>query len=316
MWKNTRNFFFKNITNRQTFAKNAAWLAVSNIGGRLVRAGIIIYAARVLGAEGWGLFSYGITLVAFLTIFVDIGIDPILIREAAKAKEDPERRNQILSTSFFIKAFLLALGASVVIFIAPLFAILPSVKPLLPLMAVILVFDVLRNFGFSIIRSREKMEFEAGLYIFTNFAIVACGFIFLYFWPTPTSFTVSYAIGTSLGMLATFYALREEIPRALFHFSKPLVKEILSSAWPFAISGVLGVLMVNTDILIIGFLGSAEQVGFYSVAVRIVQILYIFSAVAASSSLPIFSRFVKNEKEKIRGALENMLKFAFSFSLP
>lgn len=74
--------------------------------------------------------------------------------------------------------------------------------------------------------------------------------------------------------------------------------------------------MVNTDILIIGFLGSAEQVGFYSVAVRIVQILYIFSAVAASSSLPIFSRFVKNEKEKIRGALENMLKFAFSFSLP
>ncbi|MBI4085880.1 MAG: flippase [Candidatus Liptonbacteria bacterium] len=316
MWRNIRNFLFKNITNRQTFAKNAVWLSISNIGGRFIRAGIIVYAARILGAEGWGLFSYGITLVAFLTIFVDIGIDPILIREAAKEKQDQERRNKILSTSFFIKASLLAAGVLVVVVVAPFFSFLPGVKPLLPLMALILVFDTLRNFGSAIIQSREKMELQAGLYIFTNIAIVAFGFLFLYLRPTPISFTLSYAAGTALGMLATLYVLREEIPRALFHFSKSLVKEILTSAWPFAVSGVLGVLMVNTDVLIIGFFGSAEQVGFYSAAVRIVQILYIFSAVAAQSSLPIFSRFIKNEKEKIRGALENILKFAFSFSLP
>ncbi len=311
-----RNFLFKNITTRQTFAKNAVWLAISNIGGRFIRAGIIIYAARVLGAGGWGLFSYGITLVAFLTIFVDIGIDPILTRESAKAKEDQERRNKILSTSFFIKVSLLAVGALGVIFFAPHFVFIPGVKPLLPLMAVILIFDTLRNFGSAIIQAKEKMELQAGLYIFTNIAIVAFGLLFLHLWPTPTSFTLSYAAGTALGMFATFYILREEIPRALFHFSKPLVKEILSSAWPFAISGVLSVLMVNTDVLIIGFLGSAEQVGYYSAAVRIVQILYIFAGVTAQSALPIFSRFIKNEREKIRGALENILKFAFSFSLP
>lgn len=311
-----KNFLFKNITNRQTFAKNAVWLAVGNIGGRFIRAGIIIYAARVLGAGGWGLFSYGITLVAFLTIFVDIGIDPILTRESAKAKGDPERRNQIISTSFFVKASLLAVGVLTVIFVAPFFTFLPGVKPLLPLIALILVFDTLRNFGFSIIMSKEKMELQAGLYIFTNIAIVAFGLLFLRLWPTPTSFTISYAAGTALGMLATFYILRDEVARALFHFSKPLVKEILSSAWPFAISGVLGVLMVNTDIIIIGFFGSAEQVGFYSAAVRIIQILYVLAGIAAQSALPIFSRFIKNEKEKIRGALENILKFALAFSFP
>lgn len=316
MRKKIKSFFFENISNRQTFTKNTFWLAVGNIGGRLIRAGIIIYAARILGAAGWGLFSYGITLIAFLTVFVDIGIDPILIREAAKAKEDQKRRNQILSTSFFVKTFLLAAGVLSVVFLAPFFVSLPGAKPLLPLMAMILAFDTLRSFGFSIILSKEKMELQAGLFILTNVAIVAFGFLFLHLRPTPASFTVSYAAGTALGMLATFYVIRDELSRVLFNFSKSLVKEILSSAWPFAVSAVLSVLMVNTDIIIIGFFGSAEQVGFYSAAVRIIQILYVFAGIAAQSALPIFSRFVKDEKEKIRAPLENILKFALAFSFP
>lgn len=316
MFKKIKSFFFENLNNRQTFAKNAFWLTVGNIGGRLIRAAIIIYAARVLGAAGWGLFSYGITLVAFLTVFVDIGIDPILIRETVKAKGDQKRHKQILSTSFFIKAFLLAIGILIVIFLAPLFVFLPGAKPLLPLMALILAFDTFRSFGFSIILSKEKMELQAGLFIFTNVAIVAFGLLFLHLWPTPTSFAVSYAAGTALGMLATFYILRDELSRILFNFSKSLVKEILASAWPFAVSGVLSVLMVNTDIIVIGFFGSAEQVGFYSAAVRVIQILYVLAGIAAQSALPIFSRFVKNEKEKIRVPLESILKFALAFSFP
>ncbi|HUX35797.1 MAG TPA: flippase [Candidatus Paceibacterota bacterium] len=316
MRKHIKNFLFSNQTNRQTFAKNAFWLAVSNIGGRLIRAAIIIYAARVLGAAGWGLFSYGITLVAFLTIFVDIGIDSILTRESAKAKGDIGRQVRIISTSLFIKLFLLIIAVFGVIFIAPKLASLPGVARLFNIMAAILIFDTLRNFGFSLIRSREKMELEAGLYLFTNIAIVAFGFGALYLRPSVMAFTLSYAVGTAAGLLATLYVLRKDLAGALSNFSKSLVKEILSSAWPFAISGVLGLLLLNTDILIIGMFRSAADVGFYSASIRIIQLLYIFAGVVASSSLPIFSRFVNEEKERIRSALQKIIKFAFSFSLP
>lgn len=316
MPKYIKNFLFENLTNRQTFVKNAFWLSFSNIGGRLIRAVIIIYAARVLGAADWGVFSYGITLIAFLTIFVDIGIDPILTRENAKAKGDPVKQSKIISTAFFIKSFFLAIGVMIVIFVAPSFATLPGVVPLINMMAAILVFDTFRNFGFSLIRSREKMEVEAGLFLFTNLAIVVSGFVSLYFWPTVMSFTISYAIGTAIGMTATIYILRNDVIKALSHFSRPLVKEILYSAWPFAVSGVLGMLMLNADILIIGMFRSAEEVGFYSAAVRIIQLLYIFAGIAAQSSLPIFSRFISEEKAKIKTSLKTMLRFAFAFSIP
>src|SRR5947208_760670 len=71
MWKKIKAFLFYNRTTRQTIAKNTFWLAVSNFGGRLLRAVVIIYGARILGASEYGLFSYAITLSAFVSIFVD-----------------------------------------------------------------------------------------------------------------------------------------------------------------------------------------------------------------------------------------------------
>ncbi len=203
-----------------------------------------------------------------------------------------------------------------VIFLAPNFATLTEAKRLMNMMAAILVFDTLRNFGFSLIRSREKMEIEAGLYLITNLAIAVFGIIALYIRPTVMSFTASYAFGTAVGLAATLYVLRRDAVKVFSHFSKPLVKKILSSAWPFAISGVLAMLMLNADILIIGWLRSAEEVGFYSASVRIIQLLYIFAGMAAQSSLPIFSRFLNENQDKIRTSLRNILRFGFSFSLP
>ena len=59
-------------------------IAIGQIGGRLLRSIVIIYAARILGAGEWGVFSYAITFVAFITSFTDIGINPILTRETAR----------------------------------------------------------------------------------------------------------------------------------------------------------------------------------------------------------------------------------------
>ena len=84
MLQKLKSFLFTNTSTRQTIAKNTFWLAISNIGGRLLRSIVIIYAARVLGANGWGVFSYAISLATFLTIFIDFGINAILIKESSQ----------------------------------------------------------------------------------------------------------------------------------------------------------------------------------------------------------------------------------------
>src|SRR5512141_48381 len=105
MLQKLKSFLFENTSARQTVAKNTFWLTVSNFGGRLLKAAVIIYAARVLGTEGYGVFSYAITLAGFFTLFMDPGINNILMRDASGAS--PEKREVLFGTSFVIKIFLL-----------------------------------------------------------------------------------------------------------------------------------------------------------------------------------------------------------------
>ena len=317
MLKKIKGLLLENKTASQTVAKNTFWLTVSNVGGRLLRAVIIIYSARVLGASDWGIFSYAVSLVAFITVFTDIGISPMLVRETAKSREDPKTRTQIISTSFLIRAALLAVGILVVIFGAPHFTTIAGVRVILPIVTFILIFDTFRDFGFSIVRAMEKMEWEAVLFLFTNLAIVVFGFVFLYLSKTVTALTYSYALGTGIGTAATIFALRKDFKGVFSNFSFPFAKYLISSAWPFAIAAILGVLMINTDILIIGWLRSAEDVGLNSAAQRIVQLLYLLPAILSTSLLPSFARLAaKKDNEKLRGALEKILGALFLAAIP
>ena len=315
MFRKIKSILFTNQTVRQTVVKNTFWLTVSNIGGRLLRAVIIIYAARVLGAAGWGVFSYAISLVGLLTIFTDLGISPTLTKETARVA-DPEHKSKILSTSFFIKAALLALGALVVVLAGPRLSAIGEAKRLMPLFALILIFDAMREFGFALSRAMEKMEREAGLYLFTNVVIVLFGFIFLLASPTVTSFTLAYAVGTGAGMVATFFAFRKNFRNLLSKFSAKLIRPIISSAWPLGISGIAGSLMINVDIIILGFLRSIEEVGFYSAAQRPIQFFYILPVIIAIGAFPAMSRLVQKNSEQLRKLLERMITAGFLLALP
>ena len=312
--KKIKEFLLENSSTRQTIAKNTFWLSVSNFGGRIIKAAIIIYAARVLGTAQYGVFSYALTLAGFMTLFMDPGINTVLTRETAKSSE--EERSSFFSTIFAIKLALLVVGVSIIVFIGPYFSTLPGAKALLPIVAFILMFDTLREFFMSLLRGMEKMEWEAAVFIFTNFAIVIFGFIFIFRNPTAESLGWGYAIGTILGAIAAMIVLRKYIAHALANFKASLIKPIVQAAWPFAVVGALGLLLTNTDILIISWMKTASDVGIYSAAIRIIQVLYLVPAVLQVSTLPLFSRLAKRDDAKFREALERSVTLIFLASIP
>jgi len=314
MLKKIKGFLFENTAVRQTIVKNTFWLTVSNFGGRLIKAVVIVYAARVLGTSGWGVFSYAITLAAFVSLVVDPGVNATLMRESSKA--DEEDRRTIFSTALVVKLFLLVFGIGLIVFIAPYFSTLPGAKALLPIVAMVLTFDTFREFLSSLIRGKEKMEWEAGIFLLTNFAIIAFGFIFLAISPTPKSFAWGYAAGTAIGAIAATIVLRDYFKKIFSRFSFRLIPPMLTSAWPFAITGTLGLLLTNTDILIISWMRTASDVGIYSAGIRIIQILYLIPSIFQLSTMPLFARLANRENDKFRIVFERTISFIFLVSIP
>ncbi len=308
-----KEFLFENRTIRQTVAKNTFWLFGGEISSRLLRAAIVIYAARVLGAEGWGVFSYAITLAAFFTIFSDIGLSALLTREAAK---NPAMREKYLSTAFFIKLILLLFSVGLIILIAPMFTKIEAIKALLPIIALILVFDGLREFGFSLNRALEKMEWEALVKILTNFSVAALGFIFLIISTTAKSLAIAYTIGSATGFLAIIWVLRPYFRNLFSNFTKNLLWPIFSSAWPFALLGFLGAIMINTDIIMLGWFRTSQEVGFYSASQRPIQFFYIIPTLLATAIFPTFARLAKKDNQKFRQVLEKSLTLVLLLGIP
>src|SRR3989338_9975188 len=202
-----KKLLFKNNDAKQTIAKNIFWLGFGQLVSRFIRAFIIIYAARLLGPSEYGVFSYALGLAGFFTIFADIGINYTLTREIA---QKPKETNQYFATSFLMKIFLLLVTAVLIVFVAPYFSKIEVAKILFPFVAIIVVFDNIREFVNSFFRAKEKMEIEALLTFVTNVSIALFGFIILKYFQTSKALTIAYALSTSIGSLMGIYILRKE----------------------------------------------------------------------------------------------------------
>jgi len=308
-----RIFLFANNDPGQTVAKNTAWLFTGQMASRALRALIVIYAARLLGVASWGAFSYALGVATFLTVFSDIGIGALLTREGAKS---PEMRSRYLATAIGTKLFLLTGIALLVIAFFPYLTKIEEAAAIMPILIFVFIFDTLRDLGSAFSRALEKMEVEAILQIFTNACIVALGFLALTLQGTSYALALAYAAGSGLGLLGMFYALRRHLKGVFRNFSLRLVKEIIVAAWPFGLFGIMGIVMLNTDVIMLGWLRTPEEVGYYAAAQKLVQLLYVIPTIVATAIFPTLTRLAKTHTEEAKRLLERNVARSFVAAIP
>ncbi len=314
MLRRLQSFFFVNSSVRQTIAKNTFWLGFGTIGSRIFRAILIVLAARMLGTESYGVFSYVLSISAFLVIFSDIGIAGVLTREAAKR---PEKIEAYLSTAFVLRSILLVPVVLIMLFVVPRISTMPEANPLIPFITLLLIFDNIRNFAFSVTRAQNRMELEGVFTLVTDIAITGIGTLLLFSDPSPLMLAIAYAAGSGVGTIGILLVLKKYARSIVTHFSPALVKPILTSAWPFAIVGVLSGFMINVDTIIVGLLRPTSELGLYAAAQRPIQLLYVIPALLTSSIFPIMSRFVhENAIPRVRTLLERSMAMNFALVFP
>ncbi len=306
------SWLFNNRSAGQTMAKNTVWLFLGQIGSRLFRASIVIYAARILGAASYGAFSYALSVAAFLTIFSDIGINALITKEASR---DPELKDRYVATAFFTKLGLVLLLILGVIAFFPYLTNIPEAAGLMPILIFVFAFDTLRDLGSAVSRALERMEVEALIGAGTNFLIAALGFLFLFASPTSYALSFAYALGSGAGFLAMVCILRTHFRVIFTHVRVALIKPILATAWPFGMLGLMGVVMLNTDLVMLGWLRSPEEVGYYAAAQKIIQLLYVLPALVATAVFPQLVRLAASDPAAGRSLLIRSVRAVFGASV-
>ncbi|MST04089.1 MAG: flippase [Candidatus Pacebacteria bacterium] len=295
-----KSFLFENKTSAQTITKNSFWLFLGQMVSRALRAILVIYSARVLGVSGWGAFSYALGIVTMLTVFSDFGINALITRQGA----NQEKRDQYIVTSLGIKIGLIIILSIGAIFFAQNFAKLEEAKIIIPLLLFVFIFDTLRDLGSAITRSMEKMQIESALNILTNASILIFGILFLYKEASVSNLAIAYSLGSLIGFSACFFILRKNFTNLKANFKPELIIEIIKSAWPYGMLIIMGIVMLNTDIIILGSVATAEAVGYYSSGQKLIQLLYVIPTLIGISAFPQLARFAQSAPEKARAILK------------
>jgi PST family polysaccharide transporter len=266
---------------------NTGWLAAD----RIVRLGVGLFVtswiARYLGPSQFGLLNYAVAFVFLFSVLGALGLDSIVIRGLIR---EPESRDKLLATTFFVK--LTGGTLSFVLSIGTLFYIHAD-RTTTALVAII-------SFG-TIIQSTDTIDFwfqsqvkskwtvlakNTAFFVVSGFKILLLSLHAGIMW-----FAVSTPLELAIGAVGMIYNLIRlgEAPRD-WRPDLRLARQLLAQGWPLFLSGVSVMVYMRIDQIMLERMAGHGAVGLYSAAVRVTEIFYIVPTVIASSILPSIVR--------------------------
>jgi len=268
--------YFKSEELRAQLLRGGIGSSFIQVANRIFGLFLGLVLARNLGPEGYGVYTYALAIMMMLMVVAEAGVPTLLVREIAAAYSQGE---------YGLIRGVLIRGAQLVAFIAIIIT-LTGIMLLwwgadnlnadvyyttllmlfvLPIIALITTFTrALRGLNRVVI----GQAIEILLRPFLLLLIIASIFVAL-----PTLHQPQYVMAAELfvallGLVISLFVLNRLIPKEMRNIQTQYrSRQWLKSALPFTLIGGAGVIHNQTDIIMLGWLGSAEDVGIYRVAI-------------------------------------------------
>ena len=290
--------------------------------------GSSILLARILGAAGYGIYSYVWSLIMLLTTIVTFGLPQLLIRNisASLTQEKWELMRGLLRFANYTVLIVSLCLITVLIFgiwlISHYFSISSRTLttflvslPVLPLLGFLRVRRMTLQ-GLGRIIQGELLEYAFAPALFLALILGMCFVL-------KQEITPPAAIGMQvLAFMITFLVgdtmLKRYLPTSIRETTYTLkVQEWLQSALPLLLIALLQVANRYADILMIGPIKGAEAVGLFKVAFQVTMLVsFTLQAVSVAIGPTIASLLVKNERARLQRIITQGTRAAFLISLP
>lgn len=311
-FSDVKTFLFTNRTVKQTIFKNTFWLTIGEAITGFLKLVLIIYAARILGASGYGRFAFALSFVSIIVIFTDLGLLDIATREFSRGKEAEREYPAVLSLKI-----ILSIGASILMFIGSFFITSdPVVQRVIWILAIFISISGFLSIFYAFLRARQKMEYEAAFKIFQIVLITILGFFVLFIIPSAENLSYGYLFANLLVLFFALFLFHFRIHPLKLVFNKAIWKKFLRISWPLSLGFVGGWILVSIDSIMIGYFGKAAEVGWYNAAYKIISAVVIFAALISRSFYPVLSKFFKTSKEKLQRVWNYQMALMIVLAVP
>ena len=309
--------------------------------GKLITAALSIVVLKIitgyLGTSGYGDYTTIYQFLAFFGIIADFGIYTITVKEMSK---DESKIPMILGNVMGLRTFLAILAmvlAVLMVFLVPRYD--NTLIPLGVLIATLATFFTLLNGTISsVLQVHLKMQYSTISLVIGKIASV------LYMaWVAYIAFTGDLisgfyhllwagVLGNLVMFLITAYYVRR-FCKITYKFDYLYWKKIFFTSLPFGVALILNTIYFRLDVILLTFIlphsqtigGEAEcvkalcsdtEIGLYGVAMRMLEMLVIIPVYFMNSVLPVMTRYIEEQSEKIRSLMQYSFDFLIATGLP
>ena len=283
--------------------RNTLFILAARVVSRVVSLVVVVRLATALGDTNYGRYTTLIAFSALVSVFADLGFNPLYTREAAR---DPKRLGDYLGTLLVLKLALAAVAFAILALALYFGAGLGSlILPGAALLAMTAYANLLRNTFYAVGRA----EFDA-IAIVGEIAIQAS----LIFYGAHIHASVAYYIWAYAASFAftTIYSLVVINVFRMGHIhlglDVKLVRRWLPLALPFAFTFFLTNLYFRADVPILQHFRAFAEVGWYQFAYKPFEALQFIPLAIQVVVYPLLGVYFVSDPERLRLAYQRFFK--------
>jgi len=314
---------FRLDSNISEVSKNAVPTVFVKLAGMIFTIIVSVFIGRTLGAEGLGVINLANRILAVLLVVCMFGMRQVLIKEIAigRNRSDLKRIGDSLKTAYLLNVIVSVVVSLLLIILSPWLANsffkVPELEWVLVFSFIVFPFQILSRIFSSGLTGYRKI-WQASLVDQTLSVFIVFFTLFIYYVLNVEITILNVVLAYIIGRLTTTVALG-----VYWHtlFSSNLkkeskTKELTKTAFPIFLVSVTETLYKNIDIIMIGWLCSAKEVGIYAVASRIAILSGFLLNVASSTVAPKFATlYDENKKPELQKLVQYVTIVLFLISL-
>jgi O-antigen/teichoic acid export membrane protein len=302
----------------QNVVSNTGWQFADNILRMAIGLVVGIWVARFLGPEQFGLLSYALAFVALFVPLSSLGLDDIVVRDIV---HNLECKDESLGTSFLLKliggtlSFLAAVG--LIFFLRPVDTLSHWLVFIVASGSIFQAFGVIELWFHSQVQAKYVVFAKSSAFIacsLTKIALILSAAPLVAFaWVALLEILVA-TVGLIVAYISKGNRLRNW--RASLHKAKGLLKV----SWPLMLSGMVIMVYLRIDQVMLGEMAGNEEVGIYSVAVRLSEVWYFIPIAIYWSVFPsiVEAKALSEDLfyERLQKLYNLMVLLAYTIALP
>ena len=267
--------------------------------------------SRYLGVEGFGQFNYIFAFFYFFLTINDFGVNTIVVREASKQQEEA---GEIIGAMLSFKLLLAVISLVAAWTVIWVMDFPTDLRDALLLYAFVLPLTALQ-LPAVIFQVALRMEYPSLIAIFHRIAafLLLMGGVWMGYQLTALVSALVLAEGVSL-LIVLKYASR--FVRPTWRFDPRLWKQVLRSSIPLGIAGLLVATINRVDFLMLERMTDLRQVGLYSAAYKVTNLLEAFPLMIMGTIYPLMSRYASEDPGMLKKLYKKCLLYLGMIAIP